>query len=111
MVSMLHEGLIQLVRDHPKLAGTLLTDQLGVRVPPFTQARLDEAALPQLIPIPYSADAVVLFSAGERPVFGAIIEAQLEPDGRKLYTWPLYALAARARHECPFVVIVPTPDP
>jgi len=47
----------------------------------------------------------------EAPVFGAIVEAQLQPDPRKLYTWPLYALAARARYECPFVVIVVTPDP
>ena len=44
------------------------------------------------------------------PVFGVILEAQLQADRRKLYTWPFYAAAARARHECPFVVLVATPD-
>ena len=46
-----------------------------------------------------------------KPVFGVIVEAQLQPDPRKRFTWPVYAAAARARHECPFVVIVATPDP
>jgi hypothetical protein len=47
----------------------------------------------------------------DRPVFGVIVEAQLQPDPRKRYTWPMYAAAARARYECPFTVIVTTPDP
>jgi hypothetical protein len=108
--SLLHEGLLQLVRDKPELVATLLTDLLGVRVPPFTQARLDEATLPELVPVEYFADVVVLF-VDSQPVFGAILEAQLQVDRRKLFTWPFYALAARARHECPFVVVVATPDP
>ena len=29
---------------------------------------------------------------------------------RTRYTWPLYAVAARARYECPFIVIAVTPD-
>jgi hypothetical protein len=107
--SLLHEGLIQLVRDRPELVATLLTDLLGVAVPQFTAARLDEAALPELVPVEYYADVVVLF-VDDKPVFGAILEAQLQKDPRKLFTWPLYAIAARARHECPFVVIVVTPD-
>jgi hypothetical protein len=108
--SLLHEGLLQLVRDKPELVATLLTDLLGVRVPPFTQARLDEATLPEIVPVEYFADVVALF-ANDKPVFGAIVEAQLQTDPRKLFTWPFYALAARARHECPFVVVVATPDP
>jgi hypothetical protein len=89
---------------------TLLTDLLGVPLPPFSTARMDEAALPELVPVEYYADAVVLF-VDTKPVFGAILEAQLQEDRRKLFTWPLYAVAARARHECPFVVVVATPDP
>ena len=110
MPSLLHEGLLQLVRDQPRLVATLLTDLLGVQVPPFLEARLAEAALPDLVPVEYHADAVVLF-VDDAPVFGAVLEAQLQPDPRKLFTWPFYGLAARARHECPFVVIVATPDP
>jgi hypothetical protein len=110
MPSLLHESLLLLVRDRPDLVATLLTDLLGVPVPPFTEARLAEAALHELVPVEYHADAVVLFVEG-KPVFGAIVEAQLQPDDRKTFTWPLYAVAARARHECPFVVVVVTPDP
>jgi hypothetical protein len=44
-------------------------------------------------------------------VYGAIFEVQLQRDNRKQFTWPLYSVAARARYECPFVVIVVTPDP
>jgi hypothetical protein len=110
MPSLLHEGLLQLVRDRPELMATLLTDLLGVRVPPFTKARMDEAALPELVPVEHYADGVVLFG-DPQPVFGAVLEAQLQQDRRKLFTWPLYAVAARARHECPFVVVVTTPDP
>jgi hypothetical protein len=46
-----------------------------------------------------------------KPVFGTICEVQLQPDARKLFTWPLYSVAARARHGCPFVVAVVTADP
>ena len=62
------------------------------------------------MPVEYRADAVVVFTQG-KPVFGAIIEAQLRRDDDKLFTWPLYAVGARERHRCPFVVIVVTPDP
>jgi hypothetical protein len=66
------------------------------------------------VPVEYHADAVVLFDIiydKNKPVFGTIFEVQLERKGRKRYTWPLYAVAARARYECPFVVIAVTPDP
>jgi hypothetical protein len=91
-----------------------LLDLLNVEVPPFIEARLTEAALNQLVPVEYHADAVVLFidfvDRENKPVFGTIFEVQLQPDARKLFTWPLYSVAARARHECPFVVTVVTVD-
>ncbi len=46
----------------------------------------------------------------ERPVFGCIVDAQLGPDTQKLFSWPLYVMSARARYECPFVLIVVSPD-
>ena len=78
-------------------------------MPPFTEARLAEAALTDLVPTEYRADAVVLLVDGE-PVFGVILEAQLREDPDKRFTWPLYAVSARARHRCPFVVLVVTAD-
>lgn len=111
---MIHEGVIALIRDQPAFAAHLLRDLFGVEIPHFDEARLTEAALPQLIPIEYHADAVVLFDViyhQKKPVFGTIFEVQLERKDRKRYTWPLYAVAARARYECPFVVTAVTPDP
>lgn len=110
MVSLLHEGMIELVRDRPAFVADLLGRLLDVQVPRFTEARLAEATLNQLVPVEYRADAMIVFTDRE-PVFGAIIEAQLQRDDNKLYTWPLYAVGARERHRCPFVVIVVTPDP
>ena len=107
--SLLHEGLIALVRNRPDFVAELLAEVLQVEVPPFTEARLAETNLHELVPVEYHADAVVLFVA-VRPVFGVIVEPQLQPDERKRFTWPLYAVAARARYECPFMVLVVTPD-
>jgi hypothetical protein len=115
MPSLNHEGVIALVRDRPAFAASLLRDLLDIEVPAFTEARLTEAALNQLVPVEYHADAVVLFidfvDRENKPVFGTICEVQLQPDARKLFTWPLYSVAARARHGCPFVVAVVTADP
>jgi hypothetical protein len=92
----------------------LLRDLFNVEVPSFDEARLTEAALNELVPVEYQADAVVLFDIiydKNTPVFGTIFEVQLDRKERKRYTWPLYGVAARARYECPFVVTVVTPDP
>jgi hypothetical protein len=108
MVSLLHEGLIELVRGEPAFIADVLAGLLHVDVPRFTCARLSEATLNELAPIEYSADAVVLFGA-PRPVFGVVVEAQLRRHKRKRFTWPLYVVAARARHECQFMLVVVTP--
>jgi len=108
MVSLLHEGVIKLVRDCPAFAADLLDQLLGIEVPRFTEARISDATLNELVPVEYRADAVIVF-ARKQPVFGVIIEAQLKPDGDKRYTWPRYAAGARERHRCPFAVIVVTP--
>lgn len=112
--SLMHEGVIALVRDKPAFAANLLRDLLHVDVPRFDEAQLMEAALHQLVPIEYHADAVVLFevvNASKKPVFGTIFEVQLECKERKRYTWPVYGTVARARYECPFVVTAVTTDP
>jgi hypothetical protein len=111
--SIIHEGVIELVRHEPTFAASLLRDLFGVAIPPFDAARLAEAGLNQVMPVEYAADAVVLFDNThdkQRPVFGTIFEVQLERKERKRYTWPLYAMSARARHECPFVVAAVTAD-
>jgi len=109
MVSLKHEGVLKLVRDRPEFAADLLGDLLAVKVPPFSKARCVDVTLNQVAPAEYRADAVVLFTR-RKPVFGAIIEAQLRPKQDKRFTWPLYAVGARARERCSFVVLVIAPN-
>jgi hypothetical protein len=105
MPSLLHEGLLALIRDRPEFAAELLREVLHVAVPDFTKARITEAALNELVPTEYHADLVVLLEQ-DKPVFGIVHEAQLEPKERKRFTWPMYGVGLRARLECPVVVVV-----
>jgi hypothetical protein len=72
MVSLLHEGVVKLVRDCPSFAADLLGQVLHVDVPGFREARLADATLNELVPVEYRADAVVVFTQ-DKPVFGAIL--------------------------------------
>lgn len=108
-VSFRHESVPSLVRDRPELIPELLA-MLHVEVPQFTRARISDIALHEVAPIEHFADAVVLLALDDRPVLGVIVEAQLRRDDRKLYAWPQYAMNARARHKCPFLVLVVTPS-
>jgi len=109
MVTRLHEALVTLFRNRPELAPGLLRDALHVELPAYTEVRIESADLTQIEPAELRADLVVLLVDG-RPVLGIVVEAQLGIDKRKLYTWPLYATALRARLECPACVLVVTPD-
>lgn len=105
MPSLLHEGLLQLVRDRPDFAAELVRDVLHVPVPEFTSARIVEATLNELVPTEYTSDLVVLLEQ-DKPVFGIVHEAQLAQKDRKRFTWPMYGTSLRARLECPVVVVV-----
>lgn len=105
-----HETVLELVRERPALVPDLLA-KLDVSLPPFTEARLSDSALHEPASVEHFADAVVLLAREERPVMGVIVEAQLRRDDQKLYSWPQYAMNARARHKCPFLVMVATPNP
>jgi flagellar biosynthesis/type III secretory pathway protein FliH len=109
MPSLLHEGLLDLIRERPELVAQLLRQLLHIDLPPFTEARLADTSLTEPVPTEYRADAVVLF-VDDRPVFGCIVEAQLSEDGQKHFSWPVYVVAARARYRCPFVLVVVAPD-
>jgi hypothetical protein len=108
MPSLLHEGLLELVRNRPELVVELLR-LIELDVPQFAHVRLAETALHEIVPVEHHADAVVLL-IDDTPAMGVVVEAQLQPDDRKRFTWPLYAIAARARHLCPCIVLVLTAD-
>lgn len=109
MPSQLHEALLLLFRNRPRLAPELLRDALHQTLPPFTEARIESAELNDVQPAEYRADLVVLLYEGE-PVLGIVVEAQLQPDERKRYSWPVYVAGLRARIRCPVVLLVVTAD-
>ncbi|HVZ33110.1 MAG TPA: DUF4351 domain-containing protein, partial [Polyangiaceae bacterium] len=100
-----HEALLLLFRNRPALAPELLRDTLHVELPPFTEARIDSAELTDIQPTEYRADLVILLLDGV-PVFGIVIEAQLAPDERKGFVWPVYVANLRARFEVPVCLFV-----
>ncbi len=67
-----------------------------------------EATFTQLVPTQFAADLVV--AIGDPPRLGIVVEVQLREDEAKRYTWPLYAVALRARWRCPVVVLVYAPE-
>lgn len=87
------------------LAPELLRDALDVKLPKFTEARIDSADLTNVQPAEYRADLVVLLLDG-KPVLGIVLEVQLSAENRKRFVWPAYAATLRSRWECPVCVLV-----
>jgi hypothetical protein len=109
MPSELHEARLLLFRDRPTLAPEVLRDALHVDLPAFTEAHIDSADFTEVKPAEYRADLVVLLRDGV-PVYGIVVEAQLQRDARKKFVWPVYATSLRARLEVPVSVLVITAD-
>jgi flagellar biosynthesis/type III secretory pathway protein FliH len=111
MPSMAHETLVDLFKNRPSLGAELLSEALFVKLPSYSEARLLSIDLSQIRPAEYRADVVVLLLDGDVPVAVLIIEVQLGIDLRKRFTWPEYAMGARAIHGCPVGLLVVAPDP
>ncbi len=111
MPSLTHEGLVSLFRNRPELAPELLRNALGIDLPVYAEARVESADLTEVVPTEYRADLVVLLVDG-KPVFGIVVEVQLElRDGdRKFFTWPSYVANLRAYLECETCVLVVAPN-
>jgi hypothetical protein len=110
-VSTLHEGIVELIRKQPDLVPELLTQFLDIRVPASAAAQLVDSVFNEAVAVEYRADAVVVMKAQDGAVLTAVVEAQLQKDEDKRFTWPHYATGARVRHRCPAIVLVVTPDP
>jgi hypothetical protein len=110
MPSLEHEELVELFRSDPELAVDLLRGVPGVQISRYQTIEVKPADLVDLIPVSYRADVLVLLLDG-KPVFVIIVEVQLDRDLDKLYSWPLYSAAARARYRCSACVVVYAPDP
>jgi hypothetical protein len=71
--------------------------------------RIDSADLTDIRPTGYRADLVVLLLHGV-PVQGIVVEAQLSPNERRRFVWPVYVTNLPARLGCPMCLLVVTAD-
>ena len=109
-----HESLLELLRTHPKLVVHLLLQCASSRELEVLQAydtlEISGGDLGQISPTEYRADLVLVLRRAGVPVLVVILEVQLSPDPPKRYSWPVYLTTSRARHHCPAVLLVITPN-
>ncbi len=111
MPSMAHEVLVDLFKNRPSLAAEILSEVLGVSLPPYSEARLASADLTEIQPAEYRADVVVVLLDHDIPVRMIVVEVQLAVDPRKRFSWPAYVTVSRAIHGCPAGLLIVAPDP
>jgi hypothetical protein len=120
MPSLHHEGLVELVRQHPPLGVELLRHTGTFALPAQVTAVLGSEDMSDVTPRSngggtgkakpqkYTADSVVIVAdavSGER-----LIAVVVEPQGRasddKNQSWPVYATTARKANKCPRAVLI-----
>ena len=104
MPSTLHEVLVLLFRNRPRLAAELIGGSLGAPVPAFREARVEDASLGSVTPTELQADLVVRLE-GDRPT-ALVVEVQLGKDPDKTWSWPAYVATLRARLRCETMLVV-----
>lgn len=110
MPSALHEAVVEMFRNRPRLAAELLAGQLGLPLPVFEHARVETGEFTDVSPAEFRADAVVVLTAAGEPVQVVVVEVQLRRDPDKRWTWPVYLAALRARVRRPAVLLVVCTD-
>jgi len=100
-----HDAIAELFSQRPDLAPALL-QRLGRPLPAFSSIAIAPAAFSQKMAVEYRADLVLLLRQGRLRVQAVVIEVQRAIEESKLWTWPMYQTAARARHRCNAVVLV-----
>jgi len=110
MVSVLHEALIEVLRDHPHvLVGLLGGVQAGV-VPAHDHVENVRADLGSALPRELRADSSLRFERNGAAVLTLVLEVQLAIDPDKLFVWPAYLTSVRLRDRCPALLVVITVD-
>jgi hypothetical protein len=118
MPSTLHEALVLLFRESPRLAPMLLARTLDndgdFWLSEDADIQVTSAEFADLDPPEYRADVVLRIpdpndrDRATSEVF--IVEVQLDPDSLKHFTWPQYVTAARTRFRCPATLVVVAVD-
>jgi hypothetical protein len=107
MPSALHESVVTLFREAPRLGLALLERLLDLNIPEGAIPSITSAEFAELNPAEYRADLVLrVDDAGGVPEDIFIIEVQLGIDKDKEFSWPQYATGARARFRCPATLVV-----
>jgi hypothetical protein len=107
-VSLTHEAIVKVFQLRPELAPQLLEGTLRLRLSPNTGVQLEAADLTELRPTPYKADAVITLTGPKGKVV-LVVEAQLDRNADKRFTWPVYLASARERARCPAILLVICP--
>lgn len=113
MPSVVHEVVVEIVREHPEHVLDLLRRAFGVRFDGAIEVVGTAENLTEIQPPERRADAViVLRRPGRRRALRAlVVEVQLRRDRRKRYSWPAYVAVLRSRLSCPVSLVVITLDP
>ncbi|MEM9461965.1 MAG: hypothetical protein AAGF11_47840, partial [Myxococcota bacterium] len=105
MPSMLHEILIDLIRENPEMLIPLLRDKLGtvdLRGGKFEPVERNYSQLPDL-----DADLVLqIRDQTGQLICALVLEVQLRPRRQKKYAWPSYQASTFRRLQCPTFVVV-----
>lgn len=110
MPTYLHESLVKLLTESPRLLPWLLRECAGLPIPPDVRPLPAPETVRQVQYPEYTADGTVLISdpkTGQREAF--IVEVQLKPKSDKVYVWPLYVAGVRHRLRCKVTLVVVTP--
>jgi hypothetical protein len=113
MPSQLHEALVELFRERPRLAPDLLNAIFGLALPEGDRAEIVASSFGEARPPEYSADLVLRVGVGARRI-AVIVEVQLDADAAtrqsKRSAWPRYAVWQWAHGGAPTYLVVVTPS-
>jgi hypothetical protein len=112
MPGLRHDGLVELVRQHPPLAVDLVRLMDAYPLPDDVVAVLGSEDMTDVTPITgkpqpkpqtYAADSVVIASdrTTGRRLLAIVVELQGEASDDKDISWPVYATTARKANKCP----------
>ena len=115
-----HDGIVELVRQHPPLALELLRHVGTFALPDKVTADLGSEDMTDVTPRAngkegrkpkpqkYTADSVVVVKdagTGER-LLAVVVEPQGKWQDEKAVSWPVYATTARKANKCPRAVVI-----
>ncbi|MFG2090219.1 MULTISPECIES: hypothetical protein [unclassified Spirillospora] len=111
MVTAVHEGPIQIIRDNPEVIAQILRTAFDVEVGDDLMIRSASEECTQIAPTTYRADNVVEICEGGsgKTTLAVVAEMQQAKDLRKRKSWPIYLTALHHRTACPCYLIVICP--